>query len=181
MWEIIFTFLYSLWIILIHLSTSSWWFVVVLRMERSMFLLGLGLKFRVFGLRGLFAWLGFWLKVGVGLRVFISSFIYFIFFSNWEIASRFLTLWRIPVASCCAQRNVLNSKKLLRPSLLLEFTQDSPLPFREWTMYGCFFSSLSRKRLWAVSELFWQLVRNSPAGGWRYEHRNKLQLVSSFF
>lgn len=47
-----------------------------------MFLLGLGLKFRVFGLRGLFAWLGFWLEVGVGLRVFISSFIYFIFFSN---------------------------------------------------------------------------------------------------
>lgn len=93
-----------------------------------------------------------WFRVGIGFFWFFWG---VFFFFNWEIASRFLTLWRIPVASCCARRNVLNSKKLLRSSLLLEFTQDFPLPFREWTMYRKYFFLLfSRKRLWAVSELF---------------------------
>lgn len=95
-----------------------------------------------YGMRGLcLLGLGFWFR---GDFFFSPSF--FFFSCNWEIASRFLTLWRIPVASCCERSNVLNSKELLRPSPLLEFTQDFPLPFREWTMYRKYFFSLFKKK-----------------------------------
>lgn len=40
-----------------------------------------------------------------------------------------------------------------------------------------FFYSFQEKDSERYLSFFWQLVRNDPAGGRRYEHRNKLQLV----
>lgn len=99
-------------------------------------------------------WLEFWLRPGTG---FCSSVDFFFVFSNWKIASMFMT-----VKKTCSlllwQRNVLKPKKLLRLSLLLELTQDFPLPLREWTRYrkymGSFFPLFTKKTLSGIWALF---------------------------
>lgn len=102
------------------------------------------------------------LDLGFGLRLWV--FFCFIFSCNWEIASRFLILKNTCSLLLCMEQ-------------CAAFKAAPQTIFFAWSLHrisyyhsgseqrteNIFFSLFKRK-----TELFWQLVRNNPAGGSRY-------------